>query len=407
MPYRNAAARVAASLFAGIVLACCAAAAAAAQADIAQAPLASAGAKPNLMVVLDDSGSMQWSFLGDSVKTNGYVNAAGYRSALCNRLYYDPQLRYPPPARADGSAFPASPFNAAFYDGYDPKASETVDLSTAFMAWRSLESAPQPPAGRAADCWDGSGQCADTGTTAIRNQPEPAYYFLYKGSRADRLGDGSDADDCKSATYDLSASGGSASWVKVVVGAGSGPGGSDERQNFANWFSYYRTRILLTKTALGLAFRDIGSDFRIGYTTIGYTGVSSADRDFQKIADADLAQKTALYGKLYGKLIPGSGTPLRGALSKVGRMYAGKLLTGADDPVQYSCQQNFAIVSTDGYWNSNVSYGVDEGSDYGPLDLDGREVGNRDARLPRPLFDGTPTAPVWIATIAVNGFGST
>ncbi|MBK4734815.1 pilus assembly protein [Noviherbaspirillum pedocola] len=399
-------ARLRAPLCAGMLLAIATAPVPAATTDIAQAPIASSGAKPNLMFMLDDSGSMQWSYLGDSVKTNGYVNAVGYRSALCNRLYYDPKISYTPPIAADGTAFPAAPFTAAYYDGYDRKASEAVDLSTSFMAWRSAVSVLAPPPGRAADCWDGSGQCTDGGTTRVKNAPEAAYYFVYKGNRADRLGDGSDADDCKSDAFDTGASG-SANWRKVVVGASSGPEGSDERQNFANWYSYYRTRIMLIKTALGLAFRDIDSNFRIGYTTIGYPGTDSAQPDFQRIADADLPQKTALYNKLYGKLIPGSGTPLRGALSKAGRLYAGKFGGGDNDPVQYSCQQNFAILATDGYWNGNVSFGVDEDGTYGPLGLDGREVGNQDARLPRPRFDGTPGPAVWVATISVGGSGST
>jgi type IV pilus assembly protein PilY1 len=395
-------ARRAAALLAAL-LACLAMRAGAATTDIAQTPLASGGARPNLMFVLDDSGSMQSSYLPDSAYTNGYTNTVGYRSALCNRLYYDPALRYAPAVDADGNAFAPTRFDAAFFDGFDPK--ETVDLSTGFTAWRSFSSQPPTPTGRASDCWY-YGQCVDDGS-GVRNLPEPAYYFVYQGGRADRLGDNSSADDCKDTRYDSDGSATGANWRKVVVGAQSGPGGSDERQNFANWFSYYRTRILLIKTSLGLAFRDIDSGFRIGYTTIGYPGVDSSKPDFLKIADADNAQKAALYRKLYGKLIPASGTPLRGALSKVGRMYAGRLLTGADDPVQYSCQQNFAIVSTDGYWNTNVSAGVDEGAGYGPLDLDGKPVGNRDARLPRPMYDGTPTAPFWTGSIAVNGFGNT
>ncbi len=41
---------------------------------------------------------------------------------------------------------------------------------------------------------------------------------------------------------------------KVIVSATSGPSSSDERQNFANWFSYYRTRILMMKSGAGRAF---------------------------------------------------------------------------------------------------------------------------------------------------------
>ena len=59
--------------------------------------------------------------------------------------------------------------------------------------------------------------------------------------------------------------------------------------------------------------------------------------------------------------VPQQYTPLRGALSKAGRYYAGKFFTGgrrdcrrqARDPMQYSCQQNFTLLASDGYWNSS------------------------------------------------------
>jgi type IV pilus assembly protein PilY1 len=43
--------------------------------DIASSPinyLISAQVKPNIFFILDDSGSMQWSYLGDEVVINGY-----------------------------------------------------------------------------------------------------------------------------------------------------------------------------------------------------------------------------------------------------------------------------------------------------------------------------------------------
>jgi type IV pilus assembly protein PilY1 len=91
-------------LFPLLVSALAPALAQAALTDIASAPLKTAGAKPNVMLILDDSGSMQWSFLDDSVKTKGYPNTVGYRSALCNRLYYNPDSVFAPPVGANGAA---------------------------------------------------------------------------------------------------------------------------------------------------------------------------------------------------------------------------------------------------------------------------------------------------------------
>ena len=366
-------------------------AASAAPTDIASAPLRSAGAKPNIMLVLDDSGSMQWSYLGDSVKPNGYVNAVGYRSALCNKLYYNPSNTYLPPVAVDGAPVAAASFGAAWLDGYRRADGDArVDLGSQFRAWRSRLS---DPGAASWDCWDGTDQCRDPGDGAgIANSPGPAYHFVYQGRRAAQLGNGSALDDCKDTRFDTG-HGGSASWKKVVVGPNSGPGGSDERQNFANWYSFYRTRILMMKTSLIRALRDLDDSYRIGYSTIGYTGADSGNSAYLGIADFTAAQKGALYAKLSGLIVPASGTPLRGALSKAGRMYGGRPANGGSDPVQHACQQNYTILSTDGYWNSNISLGVDEGASYGPLDLDGQPVGNVDALLPRPQYDGTRVDP--------------
>lgn len=366
------------------------AAAHAAPTDIASAPLRTAGPKPNIMLVLDDSGSMQWSYLGDSVKSNGYPNTVGYRSALCNKLYYNPSNTYLPPVGTDGAAVPSATFGAAWLDGYRRADGDArVDLGTAFRAWRSYWS---DPGAASWDCWDGAGHCRDPDDgTGVGNQPGAAYYFAYQGQRRGRLGDGSAFDDCRDSRFDV-APGGDANWKKVVVGPDSGVGGSDERQNFANWYSFYRTRILLMKTSLIRAVRELGDSYRIGYSTIGYTGADTADVGYLAIADFDAAQKSALYAKLSALVVPASGTPLRGALSKAGRMYAGRAAAGGSDPVQYSCQHNYTILSTDGYWNSNVRLGVEEDGGYGPLGLDGSPVGNADALLPRPQYDGTPAA---------------
>jgi type IV pilus assembly protein PilY1 len=78
------------------------------------------------------------------------------------------------------------------------------------------------------------------------------------------------------------------------------------------------------KTAVGRAFHSIGDQFRVGFSTIGYSGVSSDDAGFLKISDFDSAQKELFYKKFYA-IDPISSTPLRAALSKAGRLYAGIL----------------------------------------------------------------------------------
>lgn len=306
--------------------------------DIANSPMASSGntsVKPNLMFILDDSGSMDWEYLPDSVNNN--KSKFCYRNNYYNGVYYNPDTTYAVPVNADGTYFPDSDFLAAKVSGFS--GTTTKNLSTAFR-------------------------------TGSDSSDQAAYYYKYTGT--------SPATPVRGTCYP------DTSYTRVTVSSTSGPGGTDERQNFANWYTYYRDRMHTMKSAAGLAFKDINNNYRVGFSTIGYTGTDSTNSKFLQISDFDATQKASWYAKLYGTT-PGGYTPLRAALAKAGRMYAGQLLTGANDPVQYSCQQNFTILSTDGYWNTN-----DETSTYGPDKINGStNVGQQDGTAPRPMNDGS------------------
>ena len=133
---------------------------------------------------------------------------------------------------------------------------------------------------------------------------------------------------------------------------------AEEMTNFANWFAYYHTRIQMMKTAAGRVFSPMDDRYRIGFVTIN----ASDSTRYLKIDKFDVTHKADWYTKFYA-MTPGPNTPLRRALSRVGRHYAG-MTDGInsfmpDDPVQYSCQQNFALLTTDGYWNSSGGLKID------------------------------------------------
>ena len=177
---------------------------------------------------------------------------------------------------------------------------------------------------------------------------------------------------------------------------------AEELQNFANWYSYYRTRLAMMKTASGRAFLSIDDRYRVGFITINpnspvtrATNASSTSTiksaRYLPIDTYAAAQKSAWYTMLYSKSTNGS-TPLRQALSRVGRHFAG-VSTGinsgmtnssgtADDPIQYSCQQNFALLTTDGYYNDAASTAITTS------DASGNTVGNTDntPSTSAPLF---------------------
>lgn len=162
----------------------------------------------------------------------------------------------------------------------------------------------------------------------------------------------------------------------------------EEMTNYANWYTYYRTRMQMMKTASSNALAAIDSAvdiaagksrFRLGFMTINNNNTT----DFVNLGEFTGAQKYDWYQKLI-KAKPNNSTPLREALADAGRLYGGKL-NGATfngvtvvDPLQYSCQQNFTILSTDGFWNGNAGYKLDGST----------AVDNQDGGMSAPYGDG-------------------
>ena len=166
---------------------------------------------------------------------------------------------------------------------------------------------------------------------------------------------------------------------------------NEEMTNYANWFTYYQTRMQGMKSAASLAFKGIDSRYRVGFITINNPGTN-----YVPIAKYELGvgkQKQLWYTKLFS-IVPGSGTPLRSALSTVGRIYAGKKPVGSADPVEYACQKNFSLLTTDGYWNTDATADV--------KDVNGNAIGNLDGgtSTPRPLYEGPNASSASLADTA-------
>jgi type IV pilus assembly protein PilY1 len=177
------------------------------------------------------------------------------------------------------------------------------------------------------------------------------------------------------------------------------------KTNYANWYTYYRRRAYLLKAAAGEAFSTLDdSKYRIGLFFLnsvesGAAGTSSHNNNDLKINDfsgtASGTQRSNWYNRLYGARSDGN-TPTRGALARMGRMFAGKI--SGWDPVQYSCQQNFTILSTDGYWNT-----ASETSSYGPKKIDGTtDIGDQDIGPQDPV-----PATATLSIGSQSGSGST
>lgn len=162
---------------------------------------------------------------------------------------------------------------------------------------------------------------------------------------------------------------------------------AEERTNFAAWYSYYRTRTKAAKAAAGTAFSELGTDVRVGYRTIwGRNGANTNANIPTQTVPIPVAYNQGLfddpngvsgtnnnraewYRRLYST-IASNGTPLRSALTNAGEYFSQTNASGPYGPEagsnQLQCRQNFTILTTDGYWNSDSGFnsgGNQDGSD--------------------------------------------
>lgn len=133
---------------------------------------------------------------------------------------------------------------------------------------------------------------------------------------------------------------------------------NEEMTNFANWYAYYKSRVQMTKTAVGLAFSSVTGNFRVGLSKMSAAGAGGAID--VKPADFTSTARQTWYSTFYATTTSGS-TPTRPALDNVGKMFANIApynYTAGNEVVQYPCQQNFILLTTDGYWNQGYSGSV-------------------------------------------------
>ena len=232
--------------------------------DLAREPLSSNTkpvAKPNVLFILDDSGSMASDYMPDDMYNTG---AYGFKSIQCNGLAYnpDPSVNYDPPLKYDGTSYPNATFTAAWRDGYAGGSTTNLTGST-YYAYTGTQKALG---------WKYAATGAvDTTTTFYQ--------------------------ECKSTVG--SAPGNGVFTLTSVTAA--------EQQRYANWYAYYRTRTLLMRTAAGKAFQSLSSDYRVGFSTISDKTAQDGTH-FLHVRDFDSVQKQNFFTHLYGNGA-GSYTP--------------------------------------------------------------------------------------------------
>ncbi|MGH8271176.1 MAG: hypothetical protein ACRESG_02495, partial [Gammaproteobacteria bacterium] len=436
------------------------------------------GIAPNLFLLLDDSGSMQFEFLGSNSSditgagnyglTYGYPigsskpyggstytqdipgfeadnrYAAQYRAAYVNPNYYNPAITYTPWACAD--SYPESEDNATdvsspisgfdchwdsdvglwVMDNADPAAVylNPVRTDEGFRDIEVWNDSTDDNNSTAENGYAGSGSsyyadptwftkdttCSRYGcsNTTTENLPFwPATYFNYFGTMPGADSDYQDtsnyevvqicpatatinnpsgvssADKCTPPdslpaspspyhTY-VDASG---NYVYVESdGTQISRSPAAELQNFANWYQYYRSHILLADAGIGIAFMQLPTGFRVDYGVINTmdgnkdgADITSTEDFTQDPANGSTRRYTFL-NTLYNQPIPQDGTPNRKALQGVGNWFSEtpgssapwgnstdeQTLSGS---TPLACRANYVILATDGDWSGTTSPNV-------------------------------------------------
>ena len=285
--------------------------------------------------------------VGGTASTKVYVGAdksnnvypMQFRSPDVNPLYYNPDKRYRPWLSATDPTTEMSPgvFTAA---KFDPRFSSTLALDTVTSTKAN---------------WCFSYNSCSYVTSSWN---KALVYRLTSG-----------ADPTKTASYvryDLNARNGD-TWAPAVKHpnrtdcAGTRCTQDEEKQNFANWFTYHRTRIAIFKGALGRALANYQDKIRVGWALFNYSNghVDSSGNIQRKIAQMDLSTLKTTLADIYN-IDADHSTPSRTTLDVIGQYFkkidtTNPWRTTPSSSEVLSCRRSANFMMTDGYYNDDYS----------------------------------------------------
>lgn len=371
----------------------------------------SSSVQPNIMWVVDDSGSMDWETLNSpgardnfsfvpendsNVDTTPSISAYDRNEVLqacygVNVLYYDPTKIYTPWVGEDdaGNAFQDQPVDKAKNDPYysgsgtrDLTADDNSTDQSGYFPWYDhnengyldayvdingngrrdafvdlnnngvFDGFVDQDGDEIYDPWtdkDGDGdydldefefesefECPDSGTSGspIFTINQLTTWFVAVSEFKDLSG--LDENDAKR------------TGIQLLTQA-------EQETNFANWYSYYRKREFVAKRSISEIVTN--STARMGLRTLHNnnsvnTNVDDVDDISTPIDTSAQANKEDLLDNVF-QINSSGGTPLRRRLEDVGDYFVSSGGPILDEDKGGKCQQNFAIMMTDGVWNGS------------------------------------------------------
>ncbi len=310
-----------------------------------------------IALTFDDSGSMAWGDLSAREITGERLYA--YASYDANKGYYNPDLEYVPPFRADGTQFPNANPSSAWVDGFNTWFGK-VDLYNHYVPVQELVKTNNGRVGirfervpgiqAIENVRDGNLYYDEYPTSRqIRSNGTEAFYYRWKGDADASFDDMVDTND---GDY----------WEYV---------GSNQidMQNFANWYSYYNVRHKLAKSAISRAFTSLDKNFKMTWQAL------NTQTHFNVPDIFDGVWRNQFFEWMFQN--PTSGfTPLRSAYKRAGELFQrDTTYKSTDFGDNLSCQQNFHISISDGLWNGSAANVQTDDEDTGitlPGDSEGR-----------------------------------
>src|SRR5690606_15378415 len=134
-----------------------------------------------------------------------------------------------------------------------------------------------------------SGSGAKNARVNLTSRGVRAYYYVFDTSRPSCNNNSTTNDNC---------------YRHVEVGA-------DEEENFANWYSFYRTRALATNSAAHIAFHELPSSIRFTWQDLTTSGTNT--NLSARFKTYNNAHRTDFFNWLKGQSFSLGGTPLRSA----------------------------------------------------------------------------------------------
>ena len=342
--------------------------------DVPDLPLQTGSAYPpaNVMFILDDSGSMVFEAMPDD--TSSLDDDIDDKSYVHNTIYYNPAVDYLAWMTSGGTRMTGGTSYSAAYADLSLAGGDTVDLADDDSCeWVYRNGSPRQVCGGVQTFFVPK----VAGTTSDDEEDYWRYQIRMVGGAGPRVvrseykrrGDegvanaGCQDDDNRRG------------WHECTFATPTGRSEAAERANFATWFSYHRTRLKVAKAGASEAFGQLDSGIRVGYDSIWardstvanyFTGSvsTSADPAFPIPVGTDGGafrggNRDDWFEQLHGAH-GYNGTPLKGALQRSGRYFEDTSASGPWGPGsssdQFSCRQNFAILTTDGYWNNDAGY---------------------------------------------------